>query len=232
MPGLGSQTVNCAWGASYPRPISSTRTVKPMIGADTFTGGTLGPQWEWNHNPDTTKWSVGSGLRLQTATVTNDLYAARNTLSHRILGPSSTATIQLDYSAMRDGDRAGLALLRDSSAWIGVKRDNGSTRVVLTNGLTMYSNWNTTGTGTEAASATISGGRIWLRVNADIRPGTGRQGRFSYSTDGATFTTLGPGFTMGNAWQFFMGYRFAMFNYATQALGGSVTVNRFDLTTP
>ena len=54
---------------------------------------------------------------------------------------------------MRDGDRAGLAMLRDSSAWIGVKRDNGATRVVMVNGLTMDSNWNTTGTGTEAASA-------------------------------------------------------------------------------
>ena len=28
-----------------------------MTGTDTFTGTTLGPQWEWNHNPDTTKWS-------------------------------------------------------------------------------------------------------------------------------------------------------------------------------
>ena len=226
------QTVNGAWGASYayPNVPNPPRSMKPPTGSDTFTS--LGPEWEWNHNPDTTRFTVGSGLRLQTATVTNDLYAARNTLTHRILGPTSTATIQLDYSAMRDGDRAGLALLRDSSAWIGVKRDNGATRVVMTNGLTMDSNWNTTGTGTEAASATVSGGRIWLRVNADIRPGTGRQGRFSYSTDGVTFTSLGPGFTMGNAWQFFMGYRFAMFNYATQALGGSVTVTRFDLFTP
>ena len=29
-----------------------------------------------------------------------------------------------------------------------------------------------------------------------------------------------------------MGYRFAIFNYATAALGGAVTVRRFDLTTP
>jgi hypothetical protein len=28
-------------------------------------------------------------------------------------------------------------MLRDSSAWIGVKRDNGTTRVVTTNNLTM-----------------------------------------------------------------------------------------------
>ena len=66
-------------------------------------------------------------------------------------------------------------MLRDSSAWIGIKRDNGATRVVMTNGLTMDSSWNTTGTGTEAAGATVSGGRIWLRATADIRPGSGRQ---------------------------------------------------------
>jgi len=225
------QTVNGAWGSTYPYP-AARRPVASMIGADTFTGSTLGPRWEWNHNPDTTKFSVGSGLRLQTATVTSDLYNARNTLTHRIQGPSSTATIQLDYSTMANGDRAGLAMLRDSSAWIGIKKDNGATRVVMTNGLTMDGSWNTTGTGSEAAGTNVSGGTIWLRVNADIRPGSGRQARFSYSTDGTTFTTLGPAFTLNNAWQFFMGYRFGIFNYASQALGGSVTVRRFDLTTP
>ncbi|NLT53660.1 MAG: family 43 glycosylhydrolase [Actinomycetales bacterium] len=228
------QTVNGTWGSSYPYPNvpRPPRAVKPMIGTDTFSGTTLAPDWEWNHNPDNSRWSVNNGLRLQTATVTNDLYNARNTLTRRIQGPTSTATIELDYSAMRDGDRAGLAMLRDSSAWIGVKRDNGTARVVMTNGLTMDSNWNTTGTGSEAAGTTVSGGRIWLRVNADIRPGSGRQARFSYSTNGSSFTSLGPAFTLNNAWQFFMGYRFAVFNYATQSLGGSVTVPRFDLTTP
>ncbi|MEV4539208.1 family 43 glycosylhydrolase [Asanoa sp. NPDC049518] len=228
------QTVNGAWGSTYPKPNipASGRTVQPMIGADTFGSATLGHRWEWNHNPDNSRWSAGSGLRLQTATVTNDLYNARNTLTHRIQGPSSTATIELDYSTMANGDRAGLAMLRDSSAWIGVRRDNGATRVVMTNNLTMNSSWATTSTGTEQAGAAVSGGRIWLRVNADIRPGSGRQARFSYSTDGSTYTSLGPAFTLNNAWQFFMGYRFAMFNYATQALGGAVTVRRFDLTTP
>ncbi|MFK4265761.1 glycoside hydrolase family 43 protein [Streptomyces milbemycinicus] len=228
------QLVNGAWGASYPSPAVPTppRQVTPLIGVDTFDGTTLKPKWEWNHNPDNSKWSVNNGLTLQTATVTGDLYWARNTLTHRIQGPTSTATIQLDHSTMRDGDRAGLALLRDSSAWIGLKRDGGTTRVVMVNGLTMDTNWNTTGTGTEAASAAVSGGRIWLRATADIRPGAARPGTFSYSTDGTTFTRLGPSFTMGNDWRFFMGYRYALFNYATQALGGSVRVARFELSTP
>ncbi|MGS2648672.1 family 43 glycosylhydrolase [Streptosporangium sp. G12] len=227
------QTVNGGWGVNYPKPnIQTSKTVASMIGPDTFTSASLGHRWEWNHNPDTSRFSTGNGLRLQTATVTNDLYNARNTLTHRIQGPSSTATIELDYSQMANGDRSGLAMLRDQSAWIGVKRDNGVNRVVMTNGLTMNSSWATTGTGTEAASANISGGKIWLRVNADIRPGSGRQARFSYSTDGVNFTALGPAFTLNNAWQFFMGYRFGIFNYASQSLGGAVTVNRFDLTTP
>ncbi|KOX28127.1 glycoside hydrolase [Saccharothrix sp. NRRL B-16348] len=225
------QTVNGRWGVNYPSPLPP-RPVKPLTGTDTFTGTTLGPQWEWNHDPDTTKYSVNNGLKLQTATVTNDLYAARNTLTHRIQGPTSTATIELDYSTMRDGDRSGLAMLRQSSAWIGVRRDNGQTRVSMTNGLAMDSSWRTTNTGSEAASASISGGRVWLRINADIQPGANRQARFSYSTDGVNFTGLGPAFTLNNAWQFFMGYRYGIFNHATQALGGSVTVSKFDLTTP
>ena len=81
-----------------------------------------------------------------------------------------------------------------------------------------------------AAGATVTGGRIWLRVSADIRPGSGRTATFSHSTNGTTFTSLGPAVTLNNAWQFFMGYRSGILNHATQALGGTVTVNRFNLT--
>src|SRR5947209_16560684 len=97
---------------------------------------------------------------------------------------------------MHDGDRAGLAMFRDSSAWIGIKRDNGTTRLVVENNITMDTNWNTTNTGSDAASTAISGGNVWLQVTADITPGSGRQAHFSYSTDGVTFTPFGPAFTM------------------------------------
>jgi beta-xylosidase len=228
------QTVNGGWGASYPFPNvpAAPRATKPHTGLETFAGTALAHEWEWNHNPDNTKWSLNGGLRLQTATVTNDLYRARNTLTRRILGPKSTGTIVLDYSGMKDGDRAGLALLRDNSAWIGVSRSGGATRVSMVSGLTMDKNWNTTSTGREEASAAVSGGKIWLRFTADITPGAGKQTVFSYSTDGSTFTQLGSPYVMGNAWEFFMGYRYGIFNHATQSLGGSVTVQSFELTAP
>ncbi|GAA2577306.1 family 43 glycosylhydrolase [Winogradskya consettensis] len=227
------QTVNGRWGISYTRPNLPWHPLTPMIGTDTFTGPGLGQQYEWNHNPDTTKFGVSNGLKLSTATVTGDLYNARNTLTRRIQGPASTATIELDYSSMTGGDRAGLAMLRDQSAWIGIRKDNGATRVSMTNGLTMSTGtWTTTGTGTEQAGATVTGGKIWLRVTANIQPGSGRTATFSYSTNGTTFSNLGPAFTLNSDWQFFMGYRFGIFNYATTALGGAVTVNRMSVTAP
>ncbi|MGK4008231.1 hypothetical protein WMF31_36775 [Sorangium sp. So ce1036] len=80
---------------------------------DTSSGAASGHEREWNHNPDETKWSLDTGLRLRTAIVTTDLCAARSTLSRRILGPSSTVTIELDHSAMRDGGaEAGRKLRR------------------------------------------------------------------------------------------------------------------------
>jgi hypothetical protein len=133
---------------------------------------------------------------------------------------------------MTNGDVAGLALLRQSSAWVGIKRANGANRVVMVSGLAMDSSWNTTATGSEDASASVSGGTIWLRVAVDIRPGANRQGRFSYSVDGSTFTPIGSAYTLNNQWQFFMGYRQAIFNYATTALGGAVTVKSFEVATP
>ncbi|HET9957091.1 MAG TPA: glycoside hydrolase 43 family protein, partial [Polyangiaceae bacterium] len=195
------QLVNGGWAASYPYPKvpRPPRAMRPLTGTQTFDGPTLGHEWEWNHNPDNTKWSFDGGLKLQTATVTTDLYRARNTLTHRILGPQSTGTIQLDISGMQDGDVAGLALLRQDSAYIAVKKSGGSARIVVFNGLSMDSKWNTASTGKEAASAPLTGNTVWLRLAADIRPGSGRQGKFSYSTDGSTFTALGPGCNMNNS---------------------------------
>ncbi|KOX11581.1 hypothetical protein ADL04_01575 [Streptomyces sp. NRRL B-3648] len=67
----------------------------------------------------------------------------------------------------------------------------------MVGGLTMDGNWSTTGTGRELASAAVAGGRVWLRASADIRPGAARPGTCSYSTDGTTFTRLGPDFSPG-----------------------------------
>ena len=175
------------------------------------------------------------GLILGTATVTNDLYAARNSLTHRIIGPKSTGTFRLDISKMADGDRAGAALFRDRSAYIGVWKDGSATKIFMVNGTTMAEGtWTTTSTGQTAATGpTVAAGttNLYLRVEADITPALGltqeRTTSFSYSTDGKTFNKLGPAFAMTNSWRYFTGYRYGVFNYASKALGGQVTVKSF-----
>ena len=223
-------TVNGGWGTSYPYPMTPQISSSPT-GTDTFRGTSLGPQWEWNHNPDTNSFTVNNGLTLRTATKTNDLYSARNTLTHRILGPQSYATVELSIGSMLSGDRSGLAMLRDSSAYVAVVNNGGTFRVSMVSGLTMDSNWNTQSTGQEVAGTNLPAGtsKIWLRAAANIQPGSGRTATFSYSTDGSSFVNIGNPFVLNNAWQFFMGYRYGIFNYATTTLGGSVVVNSFDM---
>lgn len=218
-----------AWAKSYPLPVDSTVLASKPGFSDTFRTAQLGPEWEWNHNPDNSKWLAGNGLTLKTATVTDDLYMARNTLTHRIPGPAATATVVLDAAGMKNGDCAGLAMLRDSSAWVGVVKENGTYKVAMKNNLAMDKGWKTATKGDVVESTVILGRRIWLRVSADIHPGVGRQAHFFYSTDGSAFHEIGKPLVLNDAWPFFMGYRFAIFNYATESLGGEVVVSRFGI---
>ncbi|KAF2726891.1 glycosyl hydrolase family 43 protein [Polyplosphaeria fusca] len=229
-----------AWGKTYPMPVQTSKTVPPPVGTDDFTGSSLSHEWEWNHNPDNSKWKLAGGsggLVLQTATITDDLFTARNTLTHRIIGPKSTGTFRIDVSQMKDGDRAGAALFRDIAGYIGVYKDGTSSKVVMVNNLNLDSNWSTKSKGTVAATGpTLAAGTtdIWLRVQADITPafsGTSAQRTttFWYSTDGSKYTQLGSALAMTNSYTFFTGYRYAAFNHATKALGGSVTVKSFTM---
>ncbi|XMA17332.1 hypothetical protein WAI453_010123 [Rhynchosporium graminicola] len=223
------QLTNNAWPSTLNAPLP----LSPVshTGTDSFSGTSLGPEWEWNHNPDTSKFTVNNGLTLRTATVTNDLYKARNSLTHRILGPTSSGTIILNFGSMADGDRAGLAMLRDTSAWIGVRKDGSTIKLSFQSGLTMGAKWVTTSTGSEIASASINGTRVWLRIFADIHGGSGKTATFFYSTNGISFTQLGS-LVLNSNWPFYPGYRYAMFNFATKALGGSVQISGFTVDSP
>jgi beta-xylosidase len=231
--------VNGEWGKTYPVPVVTSKTVPKSTGLDSFTGSALGPEWEWNHNPDTSKFSLlggSGGLSLKAATVTSDLFNARNTLTRRIIGPKSSATFRMDLSKLADGDRAGAVLFRDVAAYIGVHKSGSTAQIVMANNLNLGTNWVTTSTGSVAATgpALASGATdVWFRIQADITPAfgtnTARQTTFWYSTDGSKFTQLGGGFSMSNAWEFFTGYRFGVFNFATKALGGSAVVKSCDV---
>jgi beta-xylosidase len=232
--------VDGAWGKTYPVPVATNKTVSPLTGLDIFAGPALSDQWEWNHNPDMSKWGLvggSGGLLLQAATVTTDLFSARNTLTHRILGPKSSGTFKLDISKMATGDRAGAVLFRDTSAYIGIHKDNSTTSLVMVNNLNLNSDWTTNSTGTVAATGpvlTANTTNLYLRIESEITPAFSntnavRETTFWYSMDGGEFKQLGPAFNMSNTWQFFTGYRFGVFNFATKELGGELLVKSFEI---
>ena len=216
------------WPQTLPNPLPQVAT-PAWTGTDSFSGTSLGPRWEWNHNPDTSKFVVNNGVTLSTATVTGDLYLARNTLTHRFQGGTPVATIVLDTTNMADGDRCGLAAFRDWTAYIGVVRTGSSYSVVMRQGMTLSpTDWTTTSLGTDVASAVVPKGKIWLRGSADARAAGTKLVTFQYSLDGVSFTPLGGGYTLQSDWAIFIGYRWGIFNFATSALGGSVKLSSFN----
>lgn len=224
--------VDGKWGASYAFPDleCGKQKVKPRNTRDAFTTATLAPEWEWNHNPDNASWSSGNGLVLHTAALTDDFYLAKNTLTRRISGPRSTATMTLDFSGMKNGDVAGLAVFRDLSAWIGIRKTASATYLVMSRGQALGPDWTTISAGADVASVPVSGNTLWLQVNADVRTSDdGGTANFLWSKDGKNFRPIGDTFKMKREWNYFLGYRFAIFNYATQTLGGSITVKQFSV---
>ncbi|KAG7432301.1 putative beta-xylosidase [Fusarium oxysporum f. sp. raphani] len=177
-----------AWCLEYPHTTKEKHTKRSNACFKThlFKQSTLAHCWEWNHNPDNSKWTIrNGGLVLETGTVTKSLHLATNTLTHRTIGPKSMATFYVDASGLRDGDRAGACLFRNESAYIGIHRDEGVSRLVMVqgmrnaartvpvgfmNGRPVALDWETTSDGTIKAKTTLTNNRVCLRIKADITP--------------------------------------------------------------
>lgn len=209
------------------KPTGTGSPIKALPTNDAFRDYRLGMQWGWNHNPDPAKWSLverAGWLTLHTASVTNDLYYARNTLTQRMMGyrndlAHSYATIALDVSGMKDGDRAGISAMQDPYSCIGVKMVGGK----------RYFYYEAASLTSKIAKKEIDG----LQITADVVYLRGvasfTTGKVKYycSTDNVNFTPLGDEFTMQYDLSVFTGNKWAIFNYATKALGGKVEVDWF-----
>lgn len=50
---------------------------------------------------------------------------ARNTLTQRVQGPSSEATVEIDVSGLKDGNVAGFGIFEFPYAYVGVEQSEG-----------------------------------------------------------------------------------------------------------
>ena len=221
------------------RAVVSGEEEKGIVRADDFGGERLGMHWQWNHNPVDEAWSLTERrgwLRLKTSRVVNTLFLAPNTLTQRMEGPQCTGSIVLDVSHMKDGDCAGLAAFNSDTGALVVRKQGRKTVLRMEEMSVRLSERDKEVTDVEekaVESVELTGTRVWLRIDADFRPGEGGgrdAANFYYSEDGMTWTPLGTrDYRMRFDWQrFFMGTKFGIFCYATKKRGGWVDVDAFD----
>lgn len=179
-------------------------------------GSVLGLTWQWNHNPDNTKWSLVERkgfLRLRTCDVVNDIQQARNTLTQRTIGPKCSGWILMDVSNMNDGDVAGLAAFQKEYGFIGVSKQKNKYYIIMVD------------KGKEIAKENLLQMMVYLKIDFDFEVD---RAYFYYSYDGISWTKLGSELEMKYTLpQHFMGYRFAIFNFATKKPGGYVDIDFF-----
>jgi beta-xylosidase len=202
--------------------------VSGIVASDPFDYGQqddaadLKPAWQWNHNPVDRLWSVTERpgyLRLTNGRTDTSFTATRNTLTQRTFGPKSAATIALDGGGLKPGDRAGLGLLQENYGWVGIKASDDSRSLVMVNG-----------SGERDArtveSIPLDQETVHLGVEANFRDQTD-EAVFYYSFNGEEWTRIGNTLEMSYELTHFMGYRFALFNYATEEAGGIADFDSF-----
>jgi beta-xylosidase len=198
-----------------------------IVASDEFTRkkgeAALPLVWQWNHNPDNSLWSVTARkgyLRLTTGRIDSNFLQARNTLTQRTIGPVCTGSALLDVSNMQDGDFAGLGLLQKNYGLVGVKINGNSKAIVMINA--------STGKPVETQNIPLTQKTVYFKAECNF---TDKKdiANFFYSLDGETWTPVGSQLQMAYTIPQFIGYRFALFNYATKNTGGSVDFDFFHI---
>jgi xylan 1,4-beta-xylosidase len=189
-----------------------------IIESDEFdyaTNQSLKMAWQWNHNPVAEGWSLTDRkgfLRLTNLRLDKSFVETQNTLTQRTFGPVSTAYVLLDTSNMKAGDYAGLGALQSQYGFVGVEKTSDAVSIVMASG--DPKSWKVV----ERIPLTQS--QVHVKVYMDFRDRKD-VASFGYSLDGVNWSSLGSTLAMKYSLDHFMGYRFGLFNFATQETGGS-----------
>jgi beta-xylosidase len=216
---------------------SSTGLIPNLVASDEFNRkkgqAALPLVWQWNHNPDNALWSVTERkgfLRLKTGRIDTDFLQARNTLTQRTIGPTSSASVALDVSKMEEGDFAGLSAFQKEYGSVGVKIDAGQKSIVM---ITTEND-----KPVEVQRIPLDQNQIYFRIDCDFTGMNDKadslytlngkdEASFFYSLDGKVWKPIGRPLKMKYSIPHFMGYRFGLFNYATKETGGYVDFDWF-----
>ena len=202
-------------------PQQQTERRAPYDRSDDFNGKTLKPVWQWNHNPDDKLWSLKGGkLRIQSQP-SEQLMWARNTLTQRVIGPKSIATVELSTKGMKDGDVCGLGNINVPCSWIGIVKAGKALTLRCFEQMT---------NDTASVPVDLVNGKIFLRMIGDY---DNNQAQYAYSTDGETFQTIGRMMPLTYQLITFQGSRHALFAYNIKGKqGGYAEFDNFTVDEP
>jgi Beta-xylosidase len=170
--------------------------------------------WQWNHNADNRYWSLTDRpgwLRLTSGRTDKTLPDARNMITQRTFGPRCSAVTLLDVSGLKDGDFAGLTSFQRKYGFVGVKMQNGEKSMVMVeadNDMPV-----------EKASISMEGNLVYLKIECNFKDRKD-EADFYWSSDGKEWSQIGTTLKMIYTLPHFMGYRFGLFHFATENIGG------------
>ncbi len=201
-------------------PASSNKVESNIITSDEFNNS-LQLAWQWNHNSDNDNWSLTERpgyMRLKNGRVSTGLEDARNTLTQRTFGPTCSGNVAIETVNMKDGDIAGFAAFQKDFGFVGVRMNEGFKEIVMVNA--------SSGVPEVIESLGIEQERVYFRIDFDYREQTDKA-YFYYSLDNSNWNLVGNTLQMSYKLDHFMGYRFALFSYATKVTGGFVDFDYF-----
>ncbi len=203
---------------------STSIPTAPYDRSDDFNGKQLGRIWQWNHNPDDKMWSLKNGrLRLQ-AQPAEQLMWARNTLTQRVIGPKSIATVELYVGGMKEGDVAGLGNINVPCSWIGIEQGHYG---LLLRCYEQATN-DTVTLGIASCDAPIK--RVWLRMVGDFDHD---KAHYEYSLNGEYYRPLGREMPLSYQLITFQGSRHALFCFNRKGKqGGYAEFDNFTVQEP
>jgi beta-xylosidase len=185
----------------------------PYDRSDHFDGKRLGRIWQWNHNPEESMWSLKGGKLRLNAMPAEQLMWARNSLTQRVIGPQSIATVELSVKGLKAGDVAGLGNINVPCSWIGIVKKATDTKTFTLRCFEQLTN------DTTDVQVALPKGKIWLRCIGDY---DNDQAQYAYSTDGITFQTLGRMMPLSYQLITFQGSRHALFAFNTTGKNGGI----------
>lgn len=172
----------------------------PYVRNENFDGKELGRVWQWNHNPDDKKWGLKKGRLRIVAQPAEQLMWARNSLTQRVIGPTSIATVELYTQGMKDGDVAGLGNINVPCSWIGVVKEGKQLTLRCFEQLK-----------NDTIDVAINNPtKLYLRFVGDY---DNDQGHYEYSLDGENFTQVGTEMVLSYQLVSFQGSRHALFAF-------------------